>query len=229
MTADVLVACEYSATVRDAFLRAGIKAVSCDLLPTESEEWPGDRYPELHHTGDVFDFLTEGSWRLMVAHPPCTYLTGAGAKHLYELDGNSTVKDDNGHPIPNPYRWADLVDGARFFRALWEADVPRIAVENPVMMGYAKALIFGDANRSPEQTFQPYQFGHMETKRTCLWLKDLPPLVPTTDLKAETMALPYAQRAKVHSMAPSPDRGKLRSMFFTGVADAMAAQWGQLL
>jgi hypothetical protein len=119
-------------------------------------------------------------------------------------------------------------EGAEFFRMLWEADIPRIAVENPVMMRHAKIVIGGGRPVEPTQTFQPYEFGHMETKRTCLWLKNLPPLSGTKNVKAETMALPYGERAKVHHASPGPDRQKIRSMFFRGVADAMAEQWGSL-
>lgn len=230
-TKNVLVACEYSGTVRDAFLRAGHYAISCDLLPSDStglvwnatKGWIGPG----HYTGDVFDILADpvrffgGPIDLMVAHPPCTYLTNAGARWLYEP----------GTRTPVPERWQGLRDGAAFFRALWEADVPHIAVENPVMMGHAKRLLWDHDGEpmEPTQTFQPYEFGHMETKRTCLWLKDLPPLAPTNDVKAATMALPYGERAKVHHASPGPDRWKLRSTFYRGVADAMATQWGAVL
>lgn len=234
---NVFVACEYSATVRDAFLRKGHHAVSCDLLPTESTEYPGAERPDLHYTGDVFDvlqypsdFFPRGQIDLMVAHPPCTYLTNAGARWLYQYDkvAKRTVVDENGERVRDEERWTNLQEGAEFFRSLWEADVPRIAVENPGMMGHARLIIGRGELAEPAQTIQPYQFGHLEQKGVSLWLKNLPPLVPTNDVKAETMALPYNQRAKVHSMGPSEDRGKLRSMFFRGIADAMADQWGKL-
>lgn len=180
----------------------------------------------------MFDVLNDpdrwfgGPIDLMVGHPPCTYLTGSGAKHLYLLDGNATRRNDAGNPIPNPERWANLREGAEFFRALWEADVPHVAIENPVMMGHAKVIVGRGTPLEHTQTIQPYQFGHMETKRTALWLRDLPPLTPTDDVKAATMALPYAQRARVHHMPPGPDRQKKRSLFYRGFAEAMADQWG---
>lgn len=242
---NVFVACEYSATVRDAFLRKGHHAVSCDLLPTESTEWPvstdpgdPDSYPELHHTGDVFDVLDfpsdwfpGGQIDLMVAHPPCTYLTNAGARWLYQYDkvAKRTVIDpETGQKVRDEERWTNMREGALFFRSLWEAKVPRIAVENPGMMGHARRIIGRGEELDPTQTVHPYQFGHMEQKGVALWLKNLPPLEPTENVYAEMMKLPYRERAKVHSMAPGPERGKLRSMFFRGMADAMADQWGTL-
>ena len=133
----------------------------------------------------------------MVAHPPCTYLTNSGVRWLHE----------------RPERWAKLDEGAAFFRALLEADIPRIAVENPVPHKYAVERI----GRSYDQTIQPWQFGHGETKRTCLWLKGLPPLAPTKVVSG--------REARVHLMPPGPDRQKERSRFFTGIAAAMADQW----
>lgn len=205
----VLVACEYSGTVRDAFTRAGHDAMSCDLLPTES--------PGPHYQGDVFDVLDKG-WDLMVAHPPCTYLASAGNRWLYaEGQGRS------GEPF-GPARWEALIDGATFFRRLLDAPIPRVAVENPGMNRHARKIIGSDAT----QTVQPYHFGAMETKAIGLWLRGLPPLVATEDVRAAMMQLPYAKRAKVHSAPPGPDRAKERSLFFPGVADAMATQWGNL-
>lgn len=203
----VLVACEFSGTVRDAFTRAGHDAMSCDLLPTES--------PGPHYQGNVLDVLDKG-WDLMVAHPPCTYLASAGNRWLYE-----TGQGRNGEPF-GPARWEALIDGALFFRQLLDAPILRVAIENPGMNRHARKIIGTDHT----QSVQPYQFGHTETKAVRLWLRGLPPLVGTEDARAAMMALPYAQRAKVHSAAPGPDRAKLRSLFFTGIADAMAAQWG---
>lgn len=228
-TANILVACEYSGTVRDAFLRRGFNAMSCDLLPTDA--------PGPHYQGDVFDVLNDparffgGPIHLMVAHPPCTYLTNAGARWLWQYDqqARQTVTDANGQKLPDWRRWRDMEEGAEFFRALWEADVPRIAVENPVMVGYAKAIIGRGERLEPSCSFQPYHHGHMEQKQTCLWLKNLPNLVPSDDVKAATLALPYAERAKVHHASPGPDRWKLRSTFFRGVGEAMADQWGPLV
>lgn len=146
----VLVACEFSGIVRDAFLAAGHETLSCDLLPTER--------PGPHHQGDVREVLDDG-WDLMVAHPPCTYLANSGVRWLHEKDG----------------RWQDLIEGAVFFRDLLEAPVPRVAVENPVMHRWARLIV----GRGPDFTVQPWQFGHPETKRICWWTRGLDPLEPT--------------------------------------------------
>jgi hypothetical protein len=193
----VLVACEYSGTVRDAFIKKGHDAVSCDLIPTDS--------PGPHYQGDVFDIINDG-WDLMIAHPPCTYLTNSGVSWLYKQEG----------------RWKDLIDGAVFFRKLHEANIPKIAIENPIMHKYAKQIVGVDQS----QVIQPWMFGHMEQKATCLWLKNLPLLVPTNDVKEEMMKLPKNQRERLHYLPPSEDRWKLRSKTFDGIAKAMANQWG---
>ena len=195
----VLVACEYSATVRDAFRAKGHDAWSCDLLPTDGN-------PQWHLIGDALEIIEDG-WDLLIAHPPCTYLTNSGVTWLHR---DST-------------RWAKLDDGAAFFKALLDAPVERIAIENPIMHKYAKERIGGVKQT---QTIQPYQFGHLEQKATCLWLKGLPPLQPTTDLKAQTKALPDNERQRLHYLPPSADRWKLRSTTYKGIADAMANQWG---
>ena len=184
----MLIACEFSGTVRDAFLAEGHDAWSCDILPTES--------PGPHIQGDALEVLGEG-WDLMVAHPPCTYLANSGVRWLHE----------------RPERWRGLVEGCVFFRRLLEAPIPRIAVENPVPHKYARGLV-----GAYDQTVQPWQFGDPETKRTCLWLKGLPPLLPTE--------ITSVREARVHRMAPGPDRQKERSRFFSGIARAMASQWG---
>jgi len=190
----VLVACEFSGTVRDAFIARGHDAMSCDILPAET--------PGPHHQGDVLEVL-DRDWDLIVAHPPCTYLTNSGVRWLY----------DDRYPL----RWRDLIDGAVFFRTMLEAAAPRIAVENPVMHGWASKIT--GAGR-PTQVIQPWQYGHGETKATGLWLKNLPKLVPTNVVEG--------REARVHRMAPGPDRQKERSRFFRGVAGAMADQWGRL-
>lgn len=195
----VLVACEYSGRVRDAFIARGHDAMSCDLLPTD--------VAGPHHQGDVFD-LDLSEFDLMVAHPPCTYLTNAGVTWLHR----------------DPDRWAKLDDGAAFFKRLLEAPIPRICVENLIMHKYAKERI-GGVKQS--QVVQPWMFGHMEQKATCLWLKGLPLLQPTNNVKAEMLALPDNQRQRLHYLPPSADRWKLRSTTYQGIADAMAAQWGE--
>ena len=193
----VLVACEYSGRVRDAFIAQGHDAMSCDLLPTD--------VAGPHHQGDVFDLdLTQ--FDLMVAHPPCTYLTNAGVTWLHR----------------DPSRWAKLDEGAAFFKRLLEVPIPRICVENPIMHKYAKERIGGVKQT---QVVQPWMFGHMEQKATCLWLKGLPPLTPTNNVKEAMMSLPDNQRQRLHYLPPGPDRWKLRSTTYQGVADAMAAQW----
>ena len=179
----VLVACEYSGVVRDAFAAKGHYAMSCDLLPSET--------PGPHYQGDIRDILFN-TWDLMIAHPPCTHLSVSGARWF---------KDK----LPEQ---AEALD---FVRLLLEAPIARIALENPIS-------IISSRIRKPDQIIQPWQYGHGETKATCLWLKGLPPLVPTDVVEG--------REARVHKMPPSPDRWKERSRTFTGIAAAMADQWG---
>lgn len=199
----VLVACEFSATVRDAFRARGFDAWSCDLLPTEGD-------PRWHIQGDAIAAAYSGPWDLLIAHPECTYLANSGAKHLY-----AGMKAENG---PNAERWAKLGAAAQFFLTLWRAPVRHIALENPVMLGHARRL-FGLP--APTQFIQPHQFGHGETKATGLYLKNLPALVATDCVPG--------REQRVFRMAPSPDRWKERSRTFAGIADAMADQWGGYL
>ena len=183
----VLIACEYSGSVRDEFTKLGHDAMSCDLLPTESEG--------KHYQGDVRDVL-DYPWDLMIAHPPCTHLSVSGARHFKakRLDGRQQ-------------------SAVSFFLALSKADIPKIAIENPV-------CIMSSLWRNPEQTIQPWQYGHGETKATCLWLKGLPCLEPTNIVEG--------REARIHKMPPGPNRWKERSKTFTGIAKAMAAQWGTI-
>jgi len=196
----ILVACEYSGTVRDAFTKLGHFAMSCDILPSDK---PGN-----HYQGDVRDLLDQ-DWDLMIAHPPCTYLTNSGVCWLHK----------------DPDRWALLDEGAAFFKLLLDAPIPRKAIENPVMHKYAKERIGGVKQT---QLIQPWMFGHMEQKATCLWLTNLPPLVATHNVKEEMLKLPKNQRERLHYLPPSEDRWKIRSTTYQGIADAMAAQWGSL-
>lgn len=196
----VLVACEYSGTVRDAFIRAGHEAMSCDILPTD-KEGP-------HYQGDVRDVLGDG-WDLMIAHPPCTYMTNSGVTWLHK----------------DPTRWDRLDEAAAFFRMLLNAPIPHIAIENPIMHKYAKERIGGVKQT---QVIQPWMFGHMEQKATCLWLKNLPALVATDNVKEGMMALPANERQRLHYLPPSAERWKLRSTTFEGIAQAMADQWGSI-
>lgn len=195
----VLVACEFSGIVRDAFTRAGHFAMSCDLLPTES--------PGPHHVGDATELLN-GGWDLLIAHPPCTRLTNAGVRWLDNPPAGKT-RDE---------MWQELREGAELFSRFLNAPIPRICIENPVMHKHAKAQIEGYFEFS--QSVQPWQFGHGETKRTCLWLKNLPHLTPTNIVEG--------RHARVHLTPPGPNRWKERSRFFTGIADAMADQWCNL-
>jgi len=194
----VLIACEYSGTVRDAFLRRGHEAMSCDLLPTD--------VPGPHHQGNVQDILNSG-WDLMVAHPPCTYMTNSGVAWLH--------KDKT--------RWAKLDEAAAFFSVLLNALIPRIVIENPIMHKYAKERIGGIKQT---QVIQPWMFGHTEQKATCLWLKGLPILTATKNVKEEMLKLPARERQKLHYLPPSADRWKIRSKTYQGIANAMAQQWG---
>lgn len=179
----VLVACEYSGTVRDAFIAKGHDAMSCDLLPTDK--------PGPHYHGDVFDVINDG-WDLMIAHPPCTHLAVSGARWF---------KD----------KVTEQAEALYFVQRLMNADIDRICIENPVS-------IISSRIRKPDQTIQPWQFGHGETKRTCLWLKGLPKLVPTDIVGGRDQ--------RIWKLPPSPDRWKIRSTTFQGIADAMANQWG---
>ena len=195
----VLVACEYSGRVRDAFTKMGHFAMSCDLLPSDSLG--------LHYRGDIFEVIDQ-SWDLLIAHPPCTYLTNSGVCWLHK----------------DPSRWALLDEGVAFFKALLECSIPCKCIENPIQHKYAKERI----GKKQSQIIQPWMFGHMEQKATCLWLDGLPLLQPTKIVKDEMMQLPKKERQRVHYLPPSPDRWKIRSTTYQGIADAMAAQWGAL-
>lgn len=198
----VLVACEFSGVVRNAFLDQGCDAWSCDLLPSEDGS-------NRHIVGDARDLLGDGWDLLMVAHPPCTRLCNSGVRWL--------TKPPNGKTLDQ--MWGELEEGASLFSDFWNAPIGRICIENPVMHKHAKARITG--YREFAQSIQPWQFGHPETKRTCLWLRNLPPLVATDIVDG--------REARVHRMPPGPKRWAERSRFFTGVAAAMAEQWGRVL
>lgn len=183
----VLVACEYSATVRDAFRRLGHDAWSCDILPTEGD-------PRWHLEKDAIELVYGDQWDLLIAHPPCTDLSVSGARHFA----------------------AKIADGRQqraldFVQRLMDAPIERIAIENPISVISSKI-------RKPDQIIQPWQFGHGETKATCLWLKNLPQLVPTNVVEG--------REQRIFKMPPGPNRWKERSRTFQGIADAMASQWG---
>jgi len=179
----VLVACEYSGKVRDAFKARGHDAWSCDLLPTDVEGQ--------HIQGNVFDVLDQG-WDMLLAFPPCTNLCSSGARWF-------------------KFKRKEQAESVEFFMKLANATVPKIAIENPIGIMSSKW-------RKPDQIVQPWQHGHGETKATCLWLKNLPKLEPTNIVEG--------RKARVHMMPPSKDRWKLRSETYTGIAKAMADQWG---
>lgn len=181
----VLIACEFSGIVRDAFIAQGHNAMSCDILPSER--------PGPHYQGDVRDMLGDG-WHLMVAHPPCTHLAVSGARWWRE-------------------KRREQDEALAFVRTLMVCGIPRIAVENPV------SLISSRLCR-PSQIIQPWQFGHGELKTTCLWLKNLPPLLPT--------CIAQGNEQRIWRMPPGPRRGLERSRTYPGIAEAMASQWGSV-
>lgn len=195
-------ACEFSGTVRRAFAERGHFAVSCDLLPADD----GSR---MHIEGDALDVLDMMPWDLLIAHPPCTYLTNAGVRHLHSVPSRTGKLPE----VHGARRFAAMIDAGLFFQRFLSANVPRICVENPIPHKHARTFI-GDYS----QIVQPWQHGHGETKATCLWLKGLPPLKPS-----EVVA---GREARVHRMAPAKDRWKARSVTFPGIAKAMAEQWG---
>jgi hypothetical protein len=228
----VLIACEFTGTVRRAFSRLGHDAWSCDLLPA------ADRHNK-HLIGDCRDFLGMGWDLLMVAHPPCTRLCNSGVRWLSEPPGRLTAEHYTAAEIAAytemnredrlAFMWKKLDEGAELFSDLWNADIERVAIENPVMHSHAKERI---RNYQPfAQSIQPWEFGDPETRRTCLWLRGLDPLVPTYktwDDCRDALGLPhYARPAnRVHSATPGPGRWAERSKFFDGISNAMALQWG---
>jgi hypothetical protein len=171
--------------------------MSCDILETD--------VAGPHYQGDVRDVLYDG-WDLMVAHPPCTYLSNSGVSWLH--------RDES--------RWAKMREAAAFFKLLLDAPIPMRAIENPIMHKYAVDIV----GRRQDQVVQPWMFGHPEQKATCLWLEGLPPLQVTNDVHEEMNAMSVSERQRLHYLPPSKDRWKLRSTTFSGIAQAMAEQWG---
>lgn len=191
----VLIACEFSGVVRDAFNDLGHEAWSCDILPTDKPEG-------LHYQGNILDILGDG-WDLMIAHPPCTHLAVSGA-HRFK------------------YKQTEQAEALAFVQTLLDAPIRRIALENPVS-------IISTRIRKPDQIIQPYMFGHPESKRTCLWLKNLPKLVPTDILPLPECGYWDNQTPSgQNKLGPSPDRAKKRSVTYDGIARAMAEQWSNL-
>lgn len=233
----VAILCEYSGIVRDAFIRRGHDAISCDLLPTER--------PGPHYQGDVFHFLNDVRYStgfdLVICHPPCTRLCNSGVLRLYK-DG----KKANGI---DPVKWQEMIDGAIFFRSLLHSNCDRLCAENPVMHGYATEII----GMKQTQIIQPYNFNEDASKATGLWLKNLPPLVNigyfhprmvcrhcghhfvygTTDYCTNCTSMDYLlprwsnqTDSGQNRLAPGETRGKDRAKTYEGIAEAMATQWG---
>lgn len=195
----VLVACEESQTVTKAFRKRGFEAFSSDI-----QDCSGG-HPEWHYKGDVLEIINDG-WDLIIGHPPCTHLSVSGARWFTEGKKPLHLREE-------------AVD---FFMEIVNADAPYIAVENPI-------CIMSTRYKKPTQIIQPYEFGHPEQKKTCLWLKGLPPLEETNNVHEYMMTLPKKEREKVFYMSKTKDRGKKRSVTFQGIADAMAKQWGDFL
>jgi hypothetical protein len=196
----ILIACEFSGTVRDAFILRGHKALSCDIMPTES--------PGPHYEGDVRDVLNDG-WDMMIAHPPCTYLSVSG------IHWNNRGRG-----------WEETNKALEFVKALMNAPIDRICIENPVS-------IISSRIRRPDQSIQPYEFGHDASKKTCLWLKGLPKLTPTQIIQPRIVSGKKRWGNQTDSgqnkLPPSKDRWKVRSKTYSGIADAMANQWSETL
>jgi hypothetical protein len=198
----VLIACEFSGIVRDAFIRRGHDAMSCDLLPTEQ--------PGPHYQGDVMDIIG-GGYDLMIAHPPCTYLSNAGACRLYPQKGIIDVE-----------RYEKGIKAKEFFMMLFNSNIKKICIENPVSSSVFKMPICS-------QEIQPYMFGHPYTKKTRLWLKNLPPIMATNIVDVIAPYCPSGTGRKIidkYGAAKRGDDAKNRSKFWTGIAAAMAEQWG---
>jgi len=191
----VFVPCEFSGRVRDAFIAKGHDAISCDLLPTES--------PGPHIIGDAVKLAYSQRWDMILMFPPCTYTCNSGVRWLYLPDGHK-----------NYDRWGKMYAGSIFFKDLFDAPCDKVVAESPIMHRYAQEII----EYKPDQIIQPWQFGHGETKATCLRIKGLPLLEPTNIVEG--------REARIHRMSPSKDRGKKRSIICQGFADAMAEQWG---
>ena len=202
----VLIACEESQMVCKEFRALGHDAYSCDI-----DDCSGG-HPEWHIKGDALSIVNDG-WDMMIAHPPCTRLTNAGARWLKEPPKGKTLVE----------MWRDLFDGAEFYKALRDAPIPKKAIENPIMHCHAKELI----NPGPRQVVQPWWFGDKAFKATGFELIGLPPLEPTNKLTPpEKGTKEHKEWSWIHMMPPSPERARLRSKTFQGIAKAMAEQWG---
>ena len=193
----ILVACECSGIVRDAFEAAGWDAWSCDIKKSEN----GGK----HHIGDAFEFMNSRDWDMLIAHPPCTRLCNSGIQWLTSPPKGKTLEEI----------WKELDEGAELFSKFLNSKIKRVAIENPIMHYHVKKKIRNFIE--PAQLIQPWQFGHGETKGTYLWLKNIPPLSPTNIVDG--------RESRIHNMRPGKDRSTERSRTYTGIAKAMAEQW----
>ena len=207
----ILIGCERFGAIRRACRALGHDAWSCDIEPADD----GSPY---HICDDVLRHIDD-EWDLFIAHPSCKFLANSGAKHLY-----SGMRKENG---PNPERWKQMRAGAEFYVKLWRSKAKRVAIENPVIHCHAAAVIAELAPDHPRRRHfvQPWWFGHPETKATGFALRNLPPLIRTNDVRAQMLALPYKDRSRIHYMSPGPDRERLRSKTYPGLAAAIAEQW----
>jgi len=233
---NILIACEESQSVCKAFRNLGFEAFSCDILPSSGG------HPEWHYMCDVFEIIennggllengeihhVDGNWDLMIAHPPCTYLSVSGARWFYHPD-DKHLPIESRRPHPRfPNRAQDREDALNFFIKLFESPIEKIAIENPVGVVSSKY-------RKPNQTVQPWMFGDEASKSTCLWLKNLPQLIPTNIVgKGERVvlssgrSLPKWYSDSFHTSIPTELRRTLRSKTFEGIANAMANQWSNI-
>lgn len=193
----VLVGCEYSQVITNEFRKKGHEAYSCDLLPTEGN-------PEWHIQDDVLNHLNDG-WDMAIFHPECTFMCNSGVSWLHK----------------DKLRWEKLRLAKEFFYKLWNCNIQRIAIENPIPHKYAELPKYS-------QIIQPYQFGQPERKATCLWLKNLPLLQETNNVYEEMKLLPKKESQRIHYTSPGKDRWKIRSKSFIGIGNAMAEQWGKI-
>ena len=201
----ILIGCEESQAICKEFRALGFEAYSCDLDPCSGG------HPEWHLQMDVFEAIKLHDWTLGIFHPTCQYLSVSGARWMYNKDGsiNEDMREKQNKALD-------------FVRLLMGVKIPHIAIENPISIISSKI-------RKPEQIVQPWMFGHLETKATCLWLNNLPILAETNNVKKEMGLLPIKEQSKIHYMSPGPERARLRSKTFTGFAKACAEQWGEFL
>lgn len=204
----ILIACECSGIMRDAFLARGWDAWSCDLKPDETARGP-------HIQGDALAAISFRRWDAMIAHPVCRYLTNAGTRWLYNTDGTR-----------NEARWRDMEDGAGFFRALYHAPIRFKVIENPIQHKHAISL---HGCGKATQYVQPWMHGHPESKATGFWLAGLPKITPTNNVRHIMDGLPAKERNRIHYMSPGPDREAERSRTYPGIAAACAEQWGSFM